>query len=106
MKYDFCRGTTAAQAARNINDVFGTGATTKRTTSRWFKKFASANFDLSNEPRGRPDPKVNNDQPKAAIESDPSQSARDLSTKFGVTKQTILTHLAEIGKVKNLDKLT
>lgn len=104
MKYEFHRGTTAAQTARNINDVFGIGITTKHTTSRWFKKFASGDFDLSNEPRGRPEAKVDNDQLKATIESDPSQSAHDLSVMFGVCKQTILTHLAQIGKVKKLDK--
>jgi len=37
------------------------------------------------------------------VETDPSQSARKLALIFGVSKQTILTHLAQISKVKKLD---
>ncbi|EFN65803.1 Histone-lysine N-methyltransferase SETMAR, partial [Camponotus floridanus] len=69
-----------------------------------FKRFRSGNFDLSNEPRGRPETQVDNDVLKATVEADPSQSARELALTFGVSKKTILTHLAQIGKVKKLDK--
>lgn len=94
MKYEFFRGTTAAQTARNINGVFGSEVTLKCTTGRWFKKFSSDDFNLSYETRGRPEMKVDNEQLKTTIESDPSRTAHDLSLIFGVTKQTILTHLA------------
>jgi len=104
MKYEFLRGTTASQTARNINSVFGSSVTTQQTVSNWFAKFRTGNFDLTNEPRGRPESKVNNDELKVIVEFDPSQSAYELSLKFGVSKQTILTHLAQIGKVKKLDK--
>lgn len=104
MKYEFHRGTTTAQTARNINDVFGTEVVSQQTVSRWFDKFRSGNFDLANGPRGRPETQVDNDHLKAAVEANSRQSASELSLMFGVTKQTILTHLAEIGKVKKLDK--
>ncbi|XP_066246332.1 histone-lysine N-methyltransferase SETMAR-like [Euwallacea similis] len=104
MKYEFHRGTTTAQTARNINDVFGTEVTSQQTVSRWFMKFRSGNFDLTNEPRGRPETQVDNDYLKAVVEANPRQSASELSLIFSVTKKTILTHLAEIGKVKKLDK--
>ena len=104
MKYEFLRGTTASQTARNINSVCGSSVTTQQTVSNWFAKFRTGNFNLTNEPRGRPESKVNNDELKVIVESDPSQSAYELSLKFGVSKQTILTHLAQIGKVKKLDK--
>ena len=35
----------------------------------WFAKFRSGNFSLENEPRGIPQPKLNNDQAKAKLES-------------------------------------
>lgn len=104
MKYEFLRGTTALQTARNINSVFGSSVTMQQTVSKWFAKFRTGNFDLTNEPRGCPESTVNNDELKVTVESDPSQSAYELSLEFGVSKQTVLTHLAQIGKVKKLDK--
>jgi len=38
------------------------------------------------------------------VETDPGQSARELSLISDISKQTILTHLAQIDKVKKLDK--
>lgn len=104
MEHEFLRGTTASQTARNINGLVGFNITTQQTVSNWFAKFRKGNFDLANGPRGRPESKVNNDKLKVTVESDPSQSASELSLKFGVSKQTILTHLAQIGKVKKLGK--
>uniref|UniRef100_A0A1B0AVL2 Uncharacterized protein n=1 Tax=Glossina palpalis gambiensis TaxID=67801 RepID=A0A1B0AVL2_9MUSC len=46
---------------------------------------------------------INNGELKVTTESDPSQSAYELPLKFGVRKQTLLTHLARIGKAKKLD---
>ncbi|GFT73497.1 planarian mariner-8 gene [Nephila pilipes] len=100
MKYEFHRGATARQAVANINSVFGIQVATNATVARWFKKFRSGDFDLSNEPRGRPRDKVDNDVLKATEEANSSQSARELSLMYNVSKQTILTHLAKIGNVK------
>lgn len=104
MKYEFLRKTSASQTAENINAVFGTRVTTQQTVSNWFSKFRKDNFNLQNEPRGRPESKVCNDKLKMIIESNPCQSAQELSVKFGVTKKTILDHINQIGKVKKLDK--
>ncbi|CAK9826066.1 Histone-lysine N-methyltransferase SETMAR [Anthophora retusa] len=104
MKYEFHRGATTRQAVFNINSVFGIQVATNATVARWFKKFRSGDFDLSNEPRGRPKTQVDNDVLKATVEANSSQSARELSLMYNVSKQTILTHLAQIGKVKKLDK--
>lgn len=104
MKYEFLRGNTASQTARNINGVFGCSVTTQQTVANWFAKFRKGQFGLTNEPRGRPEPKVCNDQLKVTVESDPSQSAHEISLKFCVSKQTILFHLSQIGKVRKLDK--
>lgn len=104
MKYEFLRRTTASQTARNINEVFGSLVTTQQTVSNWFTKFRKDNFNLTNEPRGRPESKVCNDKLKIIIESNPCQSAQELSVKFSVSKKTILDHIGQIGKVKKLDK--
>ncbi|XP_026823537.1 histone-lysine N-methyltransferase SETMAR-like, partial [Ooceraea biroi] len=66
--------------------------------------FRDGDFSLANEPRGRPKTKVDNDHLRAVVESDPSQSTRELASIFNVSIPTILVHLAAIGKIKKLDK--
>ncbi|GFU12114.1 histone-lysine N-methyltransferase SETMAR, partial [Nephila pilipes] len=104
MKYEFHRGATTRQTVANINSVFGIQVATNATVARWFKKFCSGDFDLSNEPNGRPKIQVDDDVLKATMEANSSRSARELSLMYNASKQTIMTHLAEIGKVKKLDK--
>ncbi|GFT46944.1 planarian mariner-8 gene [Nephila pilipes] len=93
-------GATTRQAVANINSVFGIQVATNAIVARCFKKFRSGNFDLSYETRDN----VDNEILKATDEANSSQSARELSLMYNVSKQTILTHLAKIGKVKKLDK--
>ncbi|RLU17917.1 hypothetical protein DMN91_010156 [Ooceraea biroi] len=76
-EYEFRRGTTVSETARNINAVFGEGSTTKATVGNWFKNFRDGDFSLANEPRGRPKTKVDNDHLRAVVESDPSQTPTD-----------------------------
>ncbi|GFT33090.1 planarian mariner-8 gene, partial [Nephila pilipes] len=102
--YEFHRGATTRLAVVNINSVFGIQVATNAIVARRFKKFRSGDFDLSNEPRCRPKTLVDNDVLKATVEANSSQSARELSLMYNVSKLTILTHLAQIGKVKKLDK--
>lgn len=104
MEYEYRRGSKAAQAARNINDVYGANTTNERTTRYWFTRFRSGNFDLKNEPRGRPKTLVDNDELKAIVEADETQSTAELAAAFDVSIKTILVHLHQIGKVKKLDK--
>jgi len=103
-EYEFRRGTNAAQTARNINDIFGKDVANERTVRRWFEKFRSGDFDLENEPRGRPETKVDNDELKVVVEADTSQTTRELAARFDVTIPTILNHLKQINKVKKLDR--
>ncbi|GFT73398.1 mariner-7 protein [Nephila pilipes] len=72
MKYEFHRGATTRQAVANINSVFGIQVATNATVARCFKKFRSGDFDLSNERRGRPRDKVDNDVLKATEEANSS----------------------------------
>ncbi|GFS42126.1 histone-lysine N-methyltransferase SETMAR [Nephila pilipes] len=91
-------------AVSNINSVFGIQVATNATVARWFKKFRTGDFGLSNEQRGRPKTQVDNNVLKANVEANSSQSACELSILYNVSKQTILTHLAQIGKGKRQDK--
>ncbi|EZA47959.1 Histone-lysine N-methyltransferase SETMAR [Ooceraea biroi] len=89
-EYEFRRGTTVSETARNINAVFGEGSTTKATVGNWFKNFRDGDFSLANEPRRRPKTKVDNDHSRAVVESDPSQSTRELASIFNVSIPTYL----------------
>ncbi|CAG9108304.1 unnamed protein product [Plutella xylostella] len=62
------------------------------------------NFDLQNKPRGRPETKVDNEELKAIVEADPSQTTSELAAGSGVSDKTILIHLKQIGKVKKLER--
>ena len=57
-EYEFHRGTSAAETARRINDVYGDGAAKENTVRFWFQRFRSGNFDLQNKHRGRSETKV------------------------------------------------
>ncbi|CAK9813002.1 Histone-lysine N-methyltransferase SETMAR [Anthophora plagiata] len=103
-EYEFRRGTNAAQTSRNVNEVFGKDIANERTVHRWFEIFRSGDFDLQNEPRGRPESKVDDNQLKAVVEANPSETIRELAARFEVTIPTILSHLKAIGKVKKLDR--
>ena len=90
MEYEFRRGSNVTQAARNMKNIFHENTPDQSTVHRWFKKFKSGDFSLSNESRGRPETKVNNDALKAAVESCTSQTTTDLAGIFEVSVPTIL----------------
>ncbi|CAG9131584.1 unnamed protein product [Plutella xylostella] len=96
----------AAETARRINDVYGDGVAKENTVRFWFQHFRSGNFDLQNKPRGRPETKVDNEELKAIVEADPSQTTSELAAGSGVSDKTILIHLKQIGKVKKLVRAT
>ncbi|CAG9130688.1 unnamed protein product [Plutella xylostella] len=100
-EYEFHRGTSAAETARRINDVYGDGVAKENTVRFWFQRFRSGNFDLQNKPHGRPETKVDNE---AIVEADPSQTTSELAAGSGVSDKTILIHLKQIGKVKKLER--
>ena len=53
--YEFQQGRNATAACRNLLKVFGKGIVSDRTCRRWFKKFETGDYDLSDIPcSGRP----------------------------------------------------
>ncbi|XP_045447536.1 histone-lysine N-methyltransferase SETMAR-like [Melitaea cinxia] len=74
------------------------------TDCYWFVRFRAGNFDLRNEPRRGPKMLVDNDELKAIVEADDSQTTAELAAAFEVSTKTILVNLRQIGKVKKLDK--
>ena len=96
--YEFKLGTNASSASRRICTTFGKGAVSERTARNWFQKFRSGNEALEDEPRaGRPI-LLNNDDLKAAIETDSSLTCHELAYGFLVSDETIRLHLHQLGK--------
>ncbi|XP_015189867.1 PREDICTED: protein cycle-like, partial [Polistes dominula] len=84
-EYDFRRGTNAVQESRNVNEVFGKDVANERTVFRRFKKFRSGDFDLQNEPRGWPESKADDDQLKAVVEANPSETTPGLAASLRIS---------------------
>lgn len=94
----------AVEATRNINDAWGEGTASKRTTRRWFAKFRNGDTTLKEaEGRGRPSD-VDDDILKAFIEANPTVTTREAANELNVNHTTVVRHLKQLGKVKKLDK--
>lgn len=102
--FNYKLGQSAVETARQINQVWGPNSTAERTVRRWFEKFRSGDFSLEDEPRsGRPRATPDEDL-KAVVEDDPSQTVREIAEKLGLSKSSVADGLKRIGKVKKLDK--
>ncbi|EFN84041.1 Histone-lysine N-methyltransferase SETMAR, partial [Harpegnathos saltator] len=71
--FEFRKGSNATVATKNICDVYPS-ALDVRKCQRWFSKFRSGNFDLSDSYRsGRPTT-LDNDMLRAKVEANPCQT--------------------------------
>jgi len=98
MLFLFRQKINATEATRIICSVYGDVLKVNKC-QRWFRKFGSGNFDISDGPRsGRPT-ELDDDMLKAIVELDPRQSIQELSDKLNSSWSTVQEHLAKIGKV-------
>ncbi|XP_043496419.1 histone-lysine N-methyltransferase SETMAR-like [Polistes fuscatus] len=98
MLFEFRKGNNATVATKNICDVYP-NALDIRKCQRWFSKFKSGNFDLSDSYRsGRPSA-LDNDVLRAEVEANPYQTIEELSNSLNQPWSTIQEHLKQIGKV-------
>ena len=94
--YEFQQGHTAADAWRNITNVFGQEKLSKRTCSHWFSRLRSGNFSLDDEEReGRP-PFMDVDRLISLTESDSSLTTREPADLLGCCKSTVANHLLQL----------
>lgn len=102
--YEYKLNKNATEAAFNICQAWGKDAMTKRNAQRWFTRFRSGVTSIEDECRsGRPSA-IDNNILKSLIESNPRQSTRELAEILNVDNTTVCDHLAQIGKVKKLQK--
>ena len=83
----------ATEACRNLLKVFGEGIVTDRTCRRWFKKFETGDFDLSDKScSGRPS-LIDDDVVKTMLEQDPFLTTSEIAERLNSAQQTISDHI-------------
>ena len=100
----FRKGKKAAEAHKEIYEVYGVNCLTERTCPNLFKKFHSGDSSLKdNQHSGRPS-EVNDDIMKAIIESN-HITVRDIAKQLNVSHTIIENHIhvRRLGLVKKLD---
>jgi [histone H3]-lysine36 N-dimethyltransferase SETMAR len=94
----FCgkKGLTAKAASEEICAVEGQVSINRSTASRWFKRFASGDLNLDDQPRsGRPRVAVET-AVTAAFRTEPQTGTRVIAHRVGVSKNTVHRRLREM----------
>uniref|UniRef100_A0A5S6Q0M7 HTH_48 domain-containing protein n=1 Tax=Trichuris muris TaxID=70415 RepID=A0A5S6Q0M7_TRIMR len=102
--YEFKLGHRAAEAAGNINPVFGKTVVKDRTAQLWFRKFRSGDESLQDEEGRGGHFEIDHEELKTIVEADPRRTCRDMAKELNVHYATVSRHLRAIGKTKKLDK--
>ena len=98
----FRKGKNATQAYRKLCGVYSDQCLSERQCQNWFARFRSGNFNVQDEPAGRPIvEKVEEILEKIAV--DRYISSRDIATKLNIDHKTVLSHLHKTGDQKKLD---
>ncbi|UYV71828.1 SETMAR [Cordylochernes scorpioides] len=75
---------SATEAHRILEEVHGDHALSKSQCYRWFKKFQSGDFELDNEPRGKPHQKFEDAKLQAFLDDDSTQTQEKLAKQLQV----------------------
>lgn len=104
--YEYQLGHTASEAERNICRAIGPGAVSNATAWRWFDRFRNKDFSLQDEPKsGRP-MEIDLSQLRQAIESEPTQTTRDVASTLGCTHGAVRYHFKRLCFVSKLGDWT
>ncbi|KAK6738249.1 hypothetical protein RB195_020389 [Necator americanus] len=103
--YEFESGHPAAEAHRNLCQVFatiGTGTPSERSVRAWFQRFKAGNKKLEDEPcSGRPTA-ISYDELKNLAEQHPYEGVRYFAASPGCSLSTVSNGLRSLGMVKKL----
>ena len=95
--YEFRKGTTAAGTFRSVCRVYGENSISQSSCEKWFQRFSSGDYSLTDLPRsGRPSV-VDKDRLKAAVEAYPEATCAELAEDFAVNRSNIMRVLCELG---------
>lgn len=95
--YEWSRGTSSAEATREINRAFKQEVTSYPTVHRWYSKFRSGQFSFEDEPRtGRPR-SIDDDLLLRNLEDNPNATTRQLANRLDCDHSTVADHLKALG---------
>ncbi|UYV70208.1 UBE2G1 [Cordylochernes scorpioides] len=77
---------SATEAHRMLEEVYCDHALSKSQCYRWFKKFQSGDFELDNEPRGKPPQKFEDAELQALLDEDSTQMQEKLAKQLQVSQ--------------------
>ncbi|UYV66899.1 TTC14 [Cordylochernes scorpioides] len=73
---------SASEAHRMVEEVYSDHALSKSQCYRWFKKFQSGDFELDNEPHGKPPQKFEDAELQALLDEDSTQMQEKLAKQL------------------------
>ncbi|UYV79033.1 hypothetical protein LAZ67_17000803 [Cordylochernes scorpioides] len=76
---------SATEAHRMLEEVYSDHALSKSQCYRWFKKFQSGDFELDNEPYGKPPQKFEDAELQALLDEDNTQMQEKLAKQLQVS---------------------
>jgi histone-lysine N-methyltransferase SETMAR len=98
MYYDWKRGLTTTDIAKEINKTLGGGTTTERTCAAWVKKFKNDEFQVSDKDRtGRPSFHLE-DQIQHIIDENKHATTREIGEQLNVSHEAVWKNLKNMGK--------
>jgi histone-lysine N-methyltransferase SETMAR len=93
---------SGAKAANMICSALGEDAVMHKTCKKWYQRFRSGDFELSNRERTGQPKKFDDDELEQLLSENSAQSQQELTLQLGVTQQSISFHLHQLGKVQKL----
>ena len=102
MLYEFKKGNSAAEAAKNIHSVYEKECVNEKTCCRWFAKFRTGDFTLEDEGRTERLVEFNDELLKAALEENPVLSVEELTIKLSSNIQLFIVIFKNLEKFLNL----
>ncbi|XP_076342276.1 histone-lysine N-methyltransferase SETMAR-like isoform X2 [Tachypleus tridentatus] len=103
MLYEFKKSNSAVETTQNIQGIYGAESLNERKCRRWFQKFRSGDYSLSDSPCSSRPVEFNDDLLLAALDEDYAVTV-ELVQKCDLTHLTVHCHLQELGKVLELGK--
>ena len=102
MLYEFKTGNSAAGETKNIGFVYGMNVLNDRKCQRWFAKFSSADFNLSDRPRSGSPKSIDENAIKNAVKANSTWTSIELGQQFNTAHATIISCLHKLGKMSKL----
>ncbi|ETN78131.1 hypothetical protein NECAME_10554 [Necator americanus] len=86
---EFESGHPAAEAHRNLSQVFGTEAPSERSVSAWFQRFKAGNKKVKDEPRSYRPTAISFNELKNLAEHHPYEGVRYFAASLGCSLSTV-----------------